>query len=158
MVKIVRERLLPTPIQYVSTMESKQVKALLDETKYCFKEFIEMQMSKHSREISEICNKNSELKRSLEIARNQLSDLTNQEARQDNVMKHIQTNSEGCDTFSERVRVLDDKSRICNLRIDGMEDSISKNCGQTQQKIEEFIKIKLKLNIGLDNCNRLDKF
>ena len=46
---------------------------------------------------------------SLEFSQNQLSELTNEVARQDNVIKHIQTNSEGCDTFSERVRVLDDK-------------------------------------------------
>ena len=134
-------------------MDAKQVKALLDETKSCFKEFIEMLMSKHSREINEIRNE-----RSFEFSQNQLSDLINQVARQDNDIKHIKANSEGSDTFSERVRVLDDKSKTCNLRIDGMVDSISENSEQTQQKVEDLIKNKLKLNITLDSCNRLGKF
>ena len=54
--------------------------------------------------------------------------------------------------------MLDDKSRLCNLRIDGIKDSISENFEQTHQKIEDMIRNKLKLNIDLDSFNRLGKF
>ena len=39
-----------------------------------------------------------------------------------------------------------------------MEDIMSENSEQTQQKVEDLIKNKLKLNITLDSCNRLGKF
>ena len=82
--KVVRVRLLPTHFQFVPTMDAKQVKALPSESKSCLKEFIKILVSKYSREISEIRNENFELKKSLEFSKNQLSDLTNQVALQDN--------------------------------------------------------------------------
>ena len=103
--------------------------------------FVQMLFDNMQRQISELRDESSDLKRSLEYAHDEIEDLKELTS---SLRNQINSNQTGTLTDLEnRTRNLEDKSRAKNLRISGLREVSEENNEQTTHLAEKFIQEKL---------------
>ena len=125
-------------------IDENTLKLLLDQNLSTIKSFVELITSKQEREINSLRQENSELQRSLEFTQSEVSSLKTEISELKNSM--VANNSQNTQEISERVRTLEDRARVKNIRICGLTENEDENTEQTQNKVKKLLSEKLQIN------------
>ena len=125
-------------------IDENTLKLLLDQNLSTIKSFVELITSKQEREISSLRQENIELQRSLEFTQSEVSSLKTEISELKNSM--VANNSQNTQEISERVRTLEDRARVKNIRICGLTENEDENAEQTQNKVKKLLSEKLQIN------------
>eukprot|EP00111_Clytia_hemisphaerica_P011819 TCONS_00034738-protein len=118
--------------------------------------------------VKEHDGKINEIERSIEFTQNLLDDKTAEMDRQidqklrlevRNLNNCIYTSNKQLDFYKEKLRVLEDRNRRNNLRVDGIKENANESWEESEAKIEDFLKTTMKIeqDILIERAHRMGK-
>ena len=140
-------------------MDDNTIKLLFEQNLSSVKTFVQIMFENVQKEMKEIRSENAELKESLHFSQDEIDSLKRKVAElQSNTRNMNEVTDMNCD-LSDRVRQLEDGTKITNLRITGIPDVIAENFEQTQDKVQKLLSNKLQLNnVTVLDAYRTGKF
>ena len=139
-------------------LNEQSIKCILDLNLSSVKTFVQLMFDSVRSEVKDLREENLELRKSLEFTQNEMEKVKSElvQLKQDNGNNSFSQNL--FDNVSDRVRALEDGSRVENIRITGLPELPSENSEQTQHKVQKLISEKLELNnIGIISAFRAGK-
>ena len=123
------------------------------------KSFVELMFDSIKKEVQQLRDDNTELKRSLEFTQSELDEMKRKQDKQTAAFSghgpvSFFSSAKG-EEVSERLRQLEDRSRRRNMRLEGLAEASGENSEILQVKIQSIIGEKLQLNPELEIVHRL---